>query len=125
MLSFWLAEGGFSAVPAGQEGLHPTGAGEVSRLQARGVSGTPLPGEVSRSGARDGFHPPFSFRLAEGRGGFVPPGTTYFCRQAKVGKNQLRGAAPKNPNFLEQGRGGGYIRNDIGSGITYEPWHFQ
>ena len=61
MLSFWPAEGGFSAVPAGQESLLPTGAGEVSRLQARGVSGTPLPEEISRSGARDGSPPHFLF----------------------------------------------------------------
>ena len=28
------------------------------------------------------------------RGNFAPPGTTYFCRQAKVGKNWLRGCGP-------------------------------
>ena len=50
-----------------------------------------------------------------------PPGA-YFSHAGKVGKRALRGKAPKDPKFLEQGRGGGYIRNDIGSGITYEPW---
>ena len=29
----------------------------------------------------------------------MPPGTTTFCRQAKVGKSWLRGGAPKYPNF--------------------------
>ena len=53
----------------------------------------------------------------------MPPGTTYFCRQAKVGKTWLRGSAPKDPKFLDQGRGGVYFRNDIGSRITYEPRH--
>ncbi len=53
----------------------------------------------------------------------MPPGTTYFCRQAKVGKNWLRGVAPKDPKFLEQGRGEVYFANGIGNGITYEPWH--
>ncbi len=52
----------------------------------------------------------------------MPPGTTYFCRQAKVGKNWLRGVAPKDPKFLEQGRGGVYFANGIGRVSTYEPW---
>ena len=56
--------------------------------------------------------------------GAHPPGA-YFCRQAKVGKNWLRGSAPKDPEFWEQGRGGVYIRNDVGSGITYGPWRFR
>ena len=51
----------------------------------------------------------------------MPPGTTYFCRQAKVGKNWLRGVAPKDPKFLEQGRGEGYFTRRIGRGITYLP----
>ena len=63
------------------------------------------------------------FWHALARGGFVPPGTTYFCRQAKVGKNWLRGFTPKDPVFLKQGRGGVYIKNDVGRRITYEPRH--
>ena len=55
----------------------------------------------------------------------MPPGTTTFCRQAKVGKSRLRGFTPKDPKFWEQGRGGVYIRNDVGRGSSYEPWQFQ
>ena len=84
--------------------LHP---GEGGRLLTWPYAGFgSLPG-------RDPHHP---------GGGFVPPGTTYFCRQAKVGKNWLRGVAPKDPKFLEQGRGGVYFANGIGRVSTYEPW---
>ena len=57
--------------------------------------------------------------------GVSRPGATSFCRQAKGGKSWLRGFTPKDPVFLEQGRGGVYIRNGIGSGITYEPQRFR
>ena len=61
--------------------------------------------------------------LAE-REGAHPPGGNFLLVQ-KVTKNTLRGFAPKNPGFWEQGRGGVYIRNDIGSRITYEPQRFR
>ena len=51
-----------------------------------------------------------------------PPGA-YFSHAGKVGKRALRGVTPKDPKFLEQGRGGVYFRNDVGSGITYGPRH--
>ena len=54
--------------------------------------------------------------------GLHPPGA-YFSRAGKVGKRALRGSTPKDPGFLEQGRGGVYFANGIGNGITYEPWH--
>ena len=57
-----------------------------------------------------------------GREGFHPPGA-YFSHAGKVGKRALRGSAPKDPKFLDQGRGGVYFRNNIGSRITYEPRH--
>ena len=38
--------------------------------------------------------PHFLFVLPKGGGCFAPPGATYFCRQAKVGKNWLRGCGP-------------------------------
>ena len=64
----------------------------------------PLPGEVSRPGhgvflahsCQGRFRAPdtMCFWHTPARGNFVPPGTTYFCRQAKVGKNWLRGCGP-------------------------------
>ena len=60
----------------------------------------------------------------QGWGNFVPPGTTHFFHGEKVGKTPLRGSTLKYPRFGDQGRGGVYISNGIGSGITYEPWHF-
>ena len=60
-----------------------------------------------------------SWRIDEG---FHPPGA-YFSHAGKVGKRALRGSTPKDPGFLEQGRGGVYFANGIGNGITYEPWH--
>ena len=57
-----------------------------------------------------------------GREGFHPPGA-YFSHAGKVGKRALRGFAPKDPKFLDQGRGEVYFRNDVGSGITYGPRH--
>ena len=60
-----------------------------------------------------------SATLPEGEGAHTPWGN--FLLVQKVTKNTLRGVAPKNPKFLEQGRGGGYFTNAIGSGITYEP----
>ncbi len=59
----------------------------------------------------------------QGWGNFVPPGTTHFFHGEKVGKTPLRGSTPKDPDFLEQGRGGVYISNGIGRTITYGPWH--
>ena len=52
--------------------------------------------------------------------GAHPPGGNFLLVQ-KVTKNTLRGFTPKDPVFLEQGRGGGYFTRCIGSGITYEP----
>ena len=48
---------------------------------------------------------PFCAGLAEGEG-FHPPGGNFLLVQ-KVTKNTLRGFTPKDPSFLEQGRGGG------------------
>ena len=58
--------------------------------------------------------------LAVEEGAHTPWGN--FLLVQKVTKNTLRGFTPKDPKFLEQGRGGVYIRYDIGSGITYGPW---
>ena len=60
-----------------------------------------------------------SLPVAEGAD---PPGGNFLLVQ-KVTKNTLRGSTPKDPNFLEQGRGGGYFTRRIGRTSTYEPWH--
>ena len=65
---------------------------------------------------------PISAALPREGSGHTPWGN--FLLVQKVTKNTLRGVAPKNPGFLEQGRGEVYIRNGVGSGITYEPRHF-
>ena len=50
--------------------------------------------DVSRPRTRGGrFHPPFSFRHAEGRGGFVPGGTAGFAWQT-LSKGRGRFASP-------------------------------
>ena len=59
-----------------------------------------------------------------GREGADPPGGNFLLVQ-KVTKNTLRGFTPKNPGFLEQGRGGVYLRNDVDRTSTYEPWSFR
>ena len=80
----------------------------------------------------EGAHPPGAERFAPRRDlllppvlaveeGAHPPGA-YFSHAGKVGKRALRGSTPKYPSFGDQGRGGVYISNGIGSGITYEPW---
>ena len=61
--------------------------------------------------------------LAVEEGAHTPWGN--FLLVQKVTKNTLRGFTPKDPNFWEQGRGGGYIRNDVGRKITYEPQRFR
>ena len=60
------------------------------------------------------------FLLVEG---FHPTGGNFLLVQ-KVTKNTLRGFTPKDPGFLEQGRGGVSFTNGIGRRITYGPWHF-
>ena len=57
-----------------------------------------------------------------GREGAHTPWGNFLLVQ-KVTKNTLRGSAPKDPKFLEQGRGEVYIGNDVGRTITYGPWH--
>ena len=47
-----------------------------------------------------------------------------FLLVQKVTKNTLRGFAPKNPGFLEQGRGAFSLADRIGRAITYGPRHF-
>ena len=69
-----------------------------------------------------GIHAYFA-SLAGERSARTPWGN--FLLVQKVTKNTLRGCAPKNLKFLEQGRGEVYIRNDVGSGITYGPWRFR
>ena len=52
--------------------------------------------------------------------GAHPPGA-YFSLAGKVGKRALRGSTPKNPRFLEQGRGEVYIRNLSIVGLPTNP----
>ena len=59
-----------------------------------------------------------------GREGAHTPWGNFLLVQ-KVTKNTLRGFTPKNPGFLEQGRGGVSFTNGIGRRITYGPWQSQ
>ena len=59
--------------------------------------------------------------LAE-REGAHPPGGNFLLVQ-KVTKNTLRGSTPKDPKFLEQGRGEVSFTNGIGRTSTYLPRH--
>ena len=57
-----------------------------------------------------------------GRGSAHTPWGNFLLVQ-KVTKNTLRGFTPKDPKFLEQGRGVYCFARRIDSGITYVPWH--
>ena len=54
-------------------------------------------GRFALPGARDEFHPPFSFRLAERTGTFRAPARGPFGAAQKGRKGRLGAAAPKNP----------------------------
>ena len=60
------------------------------------------------------------FGRTAGEGGAHPPGGNFLLVQ-KVTKNTLRGSAPKDPKFLEQGRGEVYIRNLSIVGLPTNP----